>query len=269
MKAICLSGIVLALLYSAPTFVSAQEPEISTTQTVDMGLSVKWAGWNLGASSPEDYGEQYSWGDNTGDKTPDELKRILTDTLPEIISGFRDVDCARHLWHEDWRIPSFYEMTELVLKCQWTPYTYKGIKGYRVTGPNGKSIFLPLTGATGKGRGNTGNYWIGRSNPDRKETAYNLFFDCITGPQCWSNLHHLNVGADINLRLSVRPVRGVRHTRNNYYAEACRMIGEFLKTQGMDNNAVIWFEKAKKYDPYYESDSESTKKFMEYWFGTE
>lgn len=265
MKAICLSGRLLTLLCLAPTLVSAQEPAISTSQTVDLGLSVKWAGWNLGASSPEDYGGQYSWGDNTGNKTPDELNRILTDTLPKTISGFVYVDCARNLWREDWRIPSFYEMTELVLKCEWTPYTYKGVKGYRVTGPNGKSIFLPLTGATGGARGNTGNYWTGRSNPDRKKTAYNLFFDCIKGPQFWGNLHQLNVGADINLRLSVRPVRGVRHTSDKYYAKACRMIGEFLKTQGMDGNAVVWFEKAKRYDPYYESN----KRFMEYWFGTE
>lgn len=57
--------------------------------------------------------------------------RILTDTLPGSISGLVNVDCTRNLWREDWRIPSFYEMTELVLKCQWTPYTYKGVKGYR------------------------------------------------------------------------------------------------------------------------------------------
>ena len=61
--------------------------------------------------------------------------RILTDTLPGSISGLVNVDCTRNLWREDWRIPSFYEMTELVLKCQWTPYTYKGVKGYRGQAP--------------------------------------------------------------------------------------------------------------------------------------
>ncbi len=30
---------------------------------IDLGLSVKWAEWNLGATAPEEYGAYYAWGE--------------------------------------------------------------------------------------------------------------------------------------------------------------------------------------------------------------
>ena len=74
------------------------------------------------------------------------------------ISG-TEYDEARQKWGGSWRMPTKEEFNELLSKCTWTWMTYKGINGYKVTGPNGDSIFLPAVGSfvytTGAGIGET------------------------------------------------------------------------------------------------------------------
>lgn len=83
---------------------------------VDLGLSVKWATCNLGASKPEEAGGDYWWGSN---------------------SIFRDF--AQELWGGSWRTPTKAEMEELLTECTWTNQW----NGTKITGPNGNSIILP------------------------------------------------------------------------------------------------------------------------------
>lgn len=110
-------------------------------KAVDLGLSVKWAQYNYGASSASATGGYYLWGDPTGSEVP------LFYTPPSVnsISGTQ-YDIVRSKWGGNWRIPSRSEINELHSNCTWTSTTLNGVSVIKVTGPNGNSIYLPLTG---------------------------------------------------------------------------------------------------------------------------
>lgn len=121
---------------------------INTTKTVDLGLSVKWAGWNIGAAKPEDTGNYYAFGETKPKSSYTESNYKVDDIYSEDgvdISG-TEYDVARTEWGGNWRIPTYDEAWELQEKCMWKPVMYKGVLGSKVTGPNGNSIFLPATG---------------------------------------------------------------------------------------------------------------------------
>ena len=127
---------------------------------VDLGLSVKWASCNLGASKPEDSGEYFAWGEtepkNDYNSSTYKWGSYNTITKYNTDSSYGTVDNKTVLDPEDdvahvklgsmWRMPTDDEWTELTTKCKWTWITYKGVKGYKVTSPNGNSIFLPAAG---------------------------------------------------------------------------------------------------------------------------
>ena len=125
---------------------------------VDLGLSVKWATQNVGASSPSDYGGYFAWGEtrtkssydwsNCFDCLDDEgdswgIYKIGGKTSISPTSGH---DTARENWGGTWRMPTEAEFKELCTKCKWTWPSQAGHNGYKVTGPNGNSIFLPADG---------------------------------------------------------------------------------------------------------------------------
>lgn len=111
---------------------------------VDLGLSVKWASWNVGASEIGDYGGLYGAGDPTGLKT----STMYSDYY------FKDGDCicgteydlAHIKWGGKWRMPTFNELEELKNLCSWSQGVVNGVKGNWVKGPNGNSIFMPCAG---------------------------------------------------------------------------------------------------------------------------
>ena len=70
-------------------------------------------------------------------------------------------------------MPRLEEIKELIYKCSWQWTELKGINGYKVTGPNGNSIFLP---AAGDRRGSNGNYWSGTLREYYSSHAYDLGF---------------------------------------------------------------------------------------------
>ena len=98
---------------------------------VDLGLSVRWATCNVGANSPEDYGDCYDRG---------ETKAKISYTI---------CDVAYLRWGTSWRMPTRKEFDELLKNCDWEWTTLNEVKGYRVTGKNGNSIFLPAAGDRG------------------------------------------------------------------------------------------------------------------------
>ena len=148
---------------------------------VDLGLSVKWATCNIGAHSPEDYGDYFAWGETEtkSEYTFENCKTIKTikkqsffaklldfersdnnanvEKLPDDISGNAQYDAARANWGGTWRMPTEAEFKELCTKCKWTWTSQGGHNGYKVTGPNGNSIFLPAAGW----RDGTGTYYVG------------------------------------------------------------------------------------------------------------
>lgn len=127
---------------------------ICLTQEVNLGLpsGTIWAAWNVGASSPEQYGGYYAWGEieekSSYDKYSYKYYNRQTGYCTYIgtnISGTQ-YDVARRRWGGSWRMPTKLEFDELTTMCTWKWYQYKGVNGYKITGPNGNSIFLPAAG---------------------------------------------------------------------------------------------------------------------------
>ena len=129
---------------------------------VDLGLSVKWATCNVGASSPSAYGNYYAWGE-ISTKTEYHKKNSKTyNKSMSDIAGNPNYDAARANWGGSWRMPTKAEFKELIDKCTWTWTSQGGHNGYKVTGKNGNSIFLPAAGK----RGDTGRLTLNDSPPD-------------------------------------------------------------------------------------------------------
>ena len=129
---------------------------------VDLGLSVKWASCNVGASSPEDYGDYFAWGEITPKTTYSSSNYSYSDN-PTILPPH--ADAATVNWGGAWRMPTDEEMTELRRNCTWTWTTQNGVNGYKVTSKsNGNSIFLPAAGyctyvSSLNYAGSNGYYW--------------------------------------------------------------------------------------------------------------
>ncbi len=165
---------------AAPVAVATTGNAINGHVYVDLGLSVKWAACNVGASSPEDYGNYYAWGE-TETKTEYTVANSKTfgKTMGDI-SGNPQYDAARASRGGTWRMPTKAEFDELRDKCKWEWTTQGGKKGSRVTGPSGNSIFLPAagwrSGSALYGADTGGNYWS--SAPDSStDDAYRLHFN--------------------------------------------------------------------------------------------
>ena len=165
---------------------------------VDLGLSVLWAAYNVGASSPEEYGGYYAWGETStkSDYTWENYKhreRYDYDHehhgddcwcwdykfIGNEISG-TSYDVAHVQWGGGARMPTLAEVQELVDNCTFTDGSYNGVEGSYVTGPNGNSIFLPFAGNRYYGglydEGSSGYFWSGTYNDDTY-CAYCLYCD--------------------------------------------------------------------------------------------
>lgn len=198
---------------------SSTKPTTTTTKYVDLGLSVKWATCNLGASSPEQYGNYYAWGETTKKtnyswdtykygKWSDAITKYCQDKAYGK-NGYSDRrttleltdDAARIRLGTPWRMPTAIEIRELVERCTWTRATIGGKSGYKVVGPNGNSIFLPAGGRyfkTTHGNIGEGYYWSSTLGDYPVDAQY-LDFDS-TGP------HRRYAGSRIHGML-IRPVR--------------------------------------------------------------
>ncbi|MCM1168477.1 MAG: hypothetical protein NC324_00915 [Bacteroides sp.] len=180
----------------------AMEVSVSV-EAVDLGLSVKWAPWNVGASALEEYGGLYGWADPTGEKNTTEFDDYPSANPPADICG-TEYDIARTQWGDGWRMPSQAEFQELVENCTWEWTEVNGIQGCRATAANGNSIFFPAA-ASRDGQnvsnqvGQRGCYWSGTLYPDNDRFAYYFYF------------YDKNQYADRNNRrymgYSVRPVK--------------------------------------------------------------
>lgn len=125
---------------------------------VDLGLSVQWATFNVGATDPESEGDMQPWGEGK------QYNYAGTAQVHAIlVSG--DRDAASREWGGAWRMPSRDEICELMQKCKWE-YTYIGnTQVVRIVGPNGNHIIMPL-----------GTYWANNRNDKwgDRPIAYNL-----------------------------------------------------------------------------------------------
>ena len=158
---------------------------------VDLGLSVKWATTNVGASSPTDYGGYYAWGE-TRTKS-DYSWSTYFDSVNGSSSNFNKYatnkkttldlsdDAAHANWGGSWRMPTRAEQDELREKCTWTWTTQNGVEGYKVSSKrNGNSIFLPAAGSRDDSflsyAGRFGEYWSSSLDSGHSSFACNLYF---------------------------------------------------------------------------------------------
>lgn len=175
------------------------------SEPVDLGLSVKWAPWNMGASSEADYGDLIAWGDPTGESTSwDPYTFNCEYTIEDITATQYDV--AHVQWGGKWRLPSQKEMEELA-SLTWKSYSNyqgSGVSGWTVTGNNGNSIFIPRCGFKNedgtKYKGEQAFYWTsdcpGKDDPNRAN-----YCSLYTG--------YINSGTnDKIIRMGIRPVYG-------------------------------------------------------------
>ena len=142
---------------------------------VDLGLSVKWATCNIGANTPEEFGQYFAWGETTTKaEYTDENSTTYGKTMNDI-SGNAQYDAATANWGGSWRMPTSDELNELRTKCTWAWTTQNGVNGYKVTGPSGANIFLPAAGnrygSSLYYAGSDGYYWSSAPLDDR---AYGL-----------------------------------------------------------------------------------------------
>ena len=171
-------GIFLAVC--ANVFNIYAQNKIKGHEYVDLGLSVKWATCNVGANAPHDYGNYYAWGETSTKSEYTEDNSRTYDKNMSDISRNSNYDVARDNWGGSWRMPTKREMEELIIRCTWKWTTQSGVKGCRVTGPNGNSIFLPAAGRRdGSSRdsvGEVGDYWSSTPNESRTSSAFSLYF---------------------------------------------------------------------------------------------
>ena len=123
--------------------ITEQQSNENNRSYVDLGLpsGVKWATYNIGATKPEELGNSYYWGETTTSM----VNNTMYVNVGDDISGNAKYDAARAQWGGDWRMPKYDDFRELVNECDWYGETYNGVNGFRVYGPNGNDIFLPLS----------------------------------------------------------------------------------------------------------------------------
>ncbi len=155
---------------------------------VDLGLSVKWANMNVGAESPEDYGNYYAWGETAAKATYDWSTYFDTNDGGNTFTKYNNEggkkvldpkDDAAHVnWGGSWRMPTMAEWQELYDNCTWTWTTQNGINGYKVTsnkaGYTDKFIFLPAAGY----RNGSVLYYVGSVGSFWSSSLYEYISSC-------------------------------------------------------------------------------------------
>lgn len=192
-------------------------------EEVDLGLSVKWATFNLGAPSPYSAGGYYEWAGTeakyeftsegsfestvntsaSGSNLPSKNCITYTDSsLGSNQKKFPELyDAAAQKWGSEWRVPTYGEWSELRTECTWEWETIEGMPGFKVTSPNGNSIFLPAIGyyyGTKQSYWQTGALYMTSTLCSDTSYAYALFF---------SKTQKYFASIDRTLGFPIRPVR--------------------------------------------------------------
>ena len=200
------------------------EPKL---EAVDLGLpsGVKWATFNIGATSPEEFGDYFAWGETEpkADYSWSTYKWFNEDhyhvtkyctqysywdsSAPMDNKAILDSedDAAIANWSGSWRMPTDAEWTELRTYCSWTWTTYNGVNGQLVTGPNGNTIFLPAegyrSGTNLNNAGSCGYYWSSSLKMSGPSHAWSTYFSS-------SDVFRSSIYDYRHYGRSVRPVSG-------------------------------------------------------------
>ena len=189
-----------------------------TTSAIDLGLSVKWAGCNIGASTPENPGNYYAWGEIESKDTytwgtykygtSTDLTKYNTKSNYGTVDGKTDLEeadnVAKEEWGDGWRLPTNSEWAELKNNCTMQWISQSGVPGCMMTSKlNGNSIFFPAVGEKSNtwGSDTFGKYWL--------STIYNITPNQAYILKVIKDSYNENIKLDMEQRcygLSVRPV---------------------------------------------------------------
>ena len=128
------------------TLKTTDDGTIAGIEYVDLGLSVKWAPFNIGATSPTECGDYFAWGEIETKTEYTEANSLTHGIYMDDIGGNPQYDAARAIWGSTWRLPSREEIEEIVAECTWEWTSVDGMNGCKITGPNGNHIFVPAAG---------------------------------------------------------------------------------------------------------------------------
>lgn len=191
---------MLAVLMSmTASVVCAEEHEY-----VDLGLpsGTLWATCNVGANSPEEYGDYFAWGETTPKDsyswatykycsgTNSSITKYCTNGTYGKVDDKTQLelqdDAAYVNWGKNWRMPSVDQLDELHTQCEWIWSNRNGINGYMVKSKaNDNSIFLPAAGNladnNSEGLKEAGTYWSRTLRPEKPSYAYSLYFTSTSG----------------------------------------------------------------------------------------
>jgi hypothetical protein len=156
-----------------------------------------WATFNIGAVNPEDFGDYFAWGEIEPRSENDygwgkykydngtSLKNLTkycykskygNNSYSDFKSNLEpDDDAAHMIWGDNWRMPTRSEWIELYCNCTWERITQNGILGYKVTGINGNSVFLPAAGMRNQNYGENLNYWSSSVCEKNPQLAYGIW----------------------------------------------------------------------------------------------
>ena len=198
-------------------------PAQSEHEYVDLGLpsGTLWATMNVGAKTPEEYGDYFAWGETAPKQVYDwstykwcngsdaTMTKYCTNSSYGY-NGFVDNkteldpedDAAYVNWGPSWRMPSKEQQDELRMNCTWMWTMQNGVNGQLVTGPNGNTLFLPAAGTQWNEllyyTGSYGYYWSRTLYSQNPNDSYRLYF---VSSNVYCNDYFRNGG------LSVRAVR--------------------------------------------------------------
>ena len=178
------------------TFSLPETPHQKEYKYVDLGLpsGTLWADRNVGADSPEAYGDYFAWGETEPKEVYDFSTykwcrgsyNTMTKYCTKSSYGIDDNNIVLDLEDDaayvnmgtEWRMPTDDELRELLNECTWTWSTQNGVACRKATGPNGKSIFLPLTDgyygywSSSLDEGSPHNAWYLDSNATNHTVSY-------------------------------------------------------------------------------------------------
>ena len=183
-------------------------PDDHHPHMIDLGLpsGTKWACCNVGASTPEGYGNYYAWGETQPkDVYSQDTYQYYQDgsyvNIGSDIAG-TGYDAATANWGSPWRMPSLAQIQELLNNTTSTWTTQNEVNGMKFTGSNGGSVFLPAAGYRWSDElsyaGSRGYYWSSTLYESSPISAYYLYF--YSGFAGWGSDRRYD-------GQSVRPVR--------------------------------------------------------------
>ncbi len=190
---------------------------------LDLSSGTLWAICNVGATAPHEYGDCFAWGETEPIESPYgwdvykwgnndiNLTKYCLDSnygkngfVDNLLALEIDDDAAWAQWGEKWRMPTEAQINELRDECTWELYTLNGVKGYRGTGKNGNTIFLPMAdyyeedGA--KGTTDRTYYWSSALDDYYSPCAHALYFSA-------ERVNILNAPIARSYGCAIRPVR--------------------------------------------------------------